>query len=290
MRKPLKPINQIFQWLAAATFGLAAFFALKNFWWQIFAPAPANEISSPAKIIRNPFAGLDLEARAALVFAPDENKILFAKNAGAPLPIASLAKVMMALAAETEFERGKPIQFNGHTWRLANLINYTLVSSSNAAAAAIAAAGPNGHSLVATMNNLARTLDLTTTYFDNPTGLDLTNGDPGGVSSAMDLARLLTYILKNRPELITATRYPELEVVALDGIRYRVTNTNKMVSEIPGLLASKTGYTDAAAGSLIVIVDRGLNEPMVLIVLGSSFEGRFIDMEKLIAATYVYDY
>jgi len=293
MLTPLKPINQIFKWLAVAAFVLFVSLAVKDT-WLFFMPATSAAISNPGiSPKRNPFTDLNLEAKAALVFAPDVDKILFAHNADASLPIASLTKVMTALASEWTLGREGAVPFNGHPWQLGNLVNYTLISSSNAAAAAITAAAdrhsPN-QSLITTMNNLATTLDLTATHFDNTTGLDSIDGQAENVSSAKDIARLFTYVLKNQPTIITATRYPELEVVALDGIRYRVVNTNKIIGEIPGLLASKTGYTEAAQGNLVVITDRGLNEPIIFVILGSSLEGRFWDMKKLIAATYAYDY
>ena len=57
---------------------------------------------------------------------------------------------------------------------------------------------------------------------------------------------------------------------------------------IPGLLGGKTGYTNLAGGNLAVIYDAGLNHPIVVVVLGSTLEGRFGDVETLVDATYGY--
>jgi len=291
-----KPINRIYIWLAAAALGLFSILALEEMRPASISLMRVELETTQANSNRNYFANLGLEAKAAIVFAPDQNKILFAKNSDAPLPIASLTKIMTVLAAERTLAAPSPagevlVQFNDRSWPLSNLVDYALVLSSNTAAVAIAtAASTAGHPLVQTMNDLATELGLTKTHFENSTGLDLTSGEPGGVSSAIDLAHLFAYTLKNQSELLSATRYPEIEVAAADGIRYRIINTNKIIGGIPGLLASKTGYTEVAQGSLAVISNRGLNEPIIFIVLGSSYEGRFTDMQKLISAAYTYDY
>ncbi len=61
-----------------------------------------------------------------------------------------------------------------------------------------------------------------------------------------------------------------------------VKNTNEVVQNIDGLIASKTGYTDLSGGNLVVAFDAGLNHPIIVTVLGSSQEGRFSDTLKLI--------
>ncbi|HEY4524229.1 MAG TPA: hypothetical protein VJL36_00505 [Candidatus Paceibacterota bacterium] len=296
MPPTLQPINKIYEWLAAASTILFIVLAVWTADWSVFKFAAVPPASAPNLVGElnrpiDPFENLTLEAQAALVFYPDEQKAVFAKNADHPLPIASLTKIMTTLAATRVLPPEATVQFMDRPWRLANLTDYLLVSSSNAAAAALAAAAENNDQqdqLVAEMNAQAAALGLTTTHFNNPTGLDLADGEPGGVGSATDIAKLLVYILKYRPEMLAATRYREIELVSLDGSSYHLTNTNEIISEIPGLLASKTGYTAAARGNLAVIFDRGLNQPVVIVVLGSSVAGRFQDIKKLISATYDY--
>ena len=54
---------------------------------------------------------------------------------------------------------------------------------------------------------------------------------------------------------------------------------------MPGLLRSKTGFTDLAGGNLAVIFDAGMNHPVAIVVLGSTQSGRFTDVKTLMAAT-----
>ena len=56
------------------------------------------------------------------------------------------------------------------------------------------------------------------------------------------------------------------------------------MGNIAGVLASKTGYTTLAGGNLVVAFDAGLNHPVIVAVLGSSYNGRFSDVTTLIEA------
>lgn len=277
-----KPISSRYQWLA----GLAALFffflALTDFSRRAI-PAVEKNSSPPS----NPFSVLTLEASSTLVYGLNQKQILFAKNPDAQFPIASLTKVMTALVAAEVLPPETVINFIGRTWRLPMLVDYTLVSSSNAAAGAIARTAEEtiDESLVPRMNALARELGLDATRFDNTTGLDLSDGQPSGVSTARDLTRLFAGILQHRLELLAATSLAEFEPVAVDGTRYHLSNTNTAAREIPGLVASKTGYTTGAGGSLAVVFDRGLNQPIIIVLLGSTEQGRFQDLKKIWQAT-----
>ena len=68
---------------------------------------------------------------------------------------------------------------------------------------------------VSKMNEKAEELGLKQTYFTNESGLDdgITSG---GYGSAIDVSKLLGYILKNHPEILEATRYQTLNISSLD--------------------------------------------------------------------------
>jgi D-alanyl-D-alanine carboxypeptidase len=61
-------------------------------------------------------------------------------------------------------------------------------------------------------------------------------------------------------------------------------NTNEALEHLPGLIASKTGYTDLAGGNLAIVFDKGIGHHFVAVVLGSSRQGRFSDMRALMEA------
>ena len=66
---------------------------------------------------------------------------------------------------------------------------------------------------------------------------------------------------------------------------HHVINTNDLVDQIPGMIGSKTGYTDLAGGNLVLLVDIGIDHPIAIAVLGSTRDERFSDVKKLIDAT-----
>jgi len=65
-------------------------------------------------------------------------------------------------------------------------------------------------------------------------------------------------------------------------------NTNDSAESIPGLIGSKTGFTDLAGGNLVVAFEIEPGHVIVISVLGSDKEGRFQDVNKLYKATLNY--
>ncbi len=261
----------------------------------------------------NPFSSVSVLAKSAVVYDVNKDVVLYGKNEDKVLPLASVTKLMTALLAseamgknrnvaiskyalETEGDSGL---FANETWNIKKLIDFTLITSSNDGADAIATAVGgvfSNHSIehdyekedifVKMMNKKAKEIGLENTKYSNPTGLDEPMG--GGRGSAKDMSKLLTYIWENEPSVISETTIFETDFVSEDGFVHHAENTNKYVNEIPGILGSKTGYTDLAGGNLAIVYDAGMDHPVVVVVLGSTLEGRFDDVKKLVDATYEY--
>jgi len=274
--------------------------------------ASATEVAvaeaPPAPVFEAP----ELEAQAAVVYDLATDTELFAQNPEAQLPLASLTKIMTALTAretltgeeavvigeKTLKADGDGLLKTGDKWSLHSLLDWTLVRSSNDGAVAIASAweavaearGENATSsadFVAAMNARAKELGLTQTYFLNETGLDLNEEVSGAYGSARDMTRLFATAVREFPEAFEATRYRELVIDSPRG-SYKTKNTNSEVETIPGLIASKTGFTDLAGGNLVILFDAGPNHPIAISVLGSTQEGRLADVAKLVDATLLY--
>jgi D-alanyl-D-alanine carboxypeptidase len=88
----------------------------------------------------------------------------------------------------------------------------------------------------------------------------------------------MLYILNTHSELLEVTTKESLH---FNGTNLDFKNTNKLLEKLPLLLGGKTGFDDLAGGNLIVAVNKGLNHPIIIAVLGSSLEGRFKDVETL---------
>lgn len=272
------------------------------------SPAPVIvEVPKP-----DPFAGVLLEAEAAYVFDISTGKVLFARNEEAQLPLASVTKVMTALVASSlpntmlvdvtgsDLLSGNGGLSLGEEWSLKNLLDYTLVVSSNSGASAIAGAVGavmsnqegnanvrNEEVFVHEMNVTAKELGMSQTFYLNPSGLDIDEEFSGGYGSAKDMAILFDHILKTKPMLLETTSYDSLSFKSQNGVNHHAKNTNTIARSVPGLMASKTGYTLLANGNLVIAFNAGLMKPIVIAVLGSSQEGRFVDVEKLVSASII---
>lgn len=258
----------------------------------------------------NPFSDLTLTGHAAFVWDIAAHRKLFGKNEYERLPLASVTKMMTALVARETLTEDETIVITasdlaaegdsglriGERWAAKDIVALALISSSNDAAAAIArTAGerllPSATTSDAArqafarhMNEKARSIGLLDSAFRNETGLDLSISVTGGEGSARDIAMLYEYLWRKYPDLFAATAEPDTTFVSESGFVHRATNTNASVAHIPGIIGSKTGYTDLAGGNLAIITDIGFGRPVVIVVLGSTREGRFSDVESLRAA------
>ena len=162
-----------------------------------------------------------------------------------------------------------------------------MVASLNDGAAAIAyaTASSKNRSQSETLASAASALGLSQTYAVNGSGLDVNAAISGGYGSARNLAELAGALIKKAPTIAAATIQNTAQAISEGGTVFKVKNTDPMVDSIPGLLLSKTGYTDLAGGNLALVFDAGIGHPIAVIVLGSSMKARFTDGTALVAAT-----
>lgn len=250
------------------------------------------------KKIENPFQEIKIIAHSAIVKDLSTGEIIYEKNSDEVVPLASLTKIMTALVTElfnskkqmamisssAIQQEGDNFLRQGESFDIKKLISFMMVASSNDGAAAVAEAVQkiqDKEPFTDKMNEVARNIGMQNTYFFNETGLDENDNQAGALGSASDMTKLLEYTLRNHPEIFEATRKSVYSTYSDNGILHKATNTNSIISELPNLLASKTGYTDLAGGNLAVVIDPGLNKPVAIVVLGSTLEGRFEDVLKI---------
>ena len=274
---------------------------------MIIGSKSLNETGKAVVIeIPDAFQGISLEAKSVVVWDVVNDRELFSKNSDMPLPLASLTKVLTVVMANEKLNENQKIQITkedlepegdsqlvvGDTWQVKDLRDFTLITSSNDGAFALAAVmeAKNGSTevqFIKEMNNTASKIGLSNSRFFNEHGLDREADRGGAYGSAKDMAILFEYTLKNYPEVLEATRYKNLEFASMEK-RYSAENTNILVDKIPNLIASKTGFTDLAGGNLVIAFDAGLNHPIIISVLGSTEQGRFSDVLQLVEASIKY--
>lgn len=257
-----------------------------------------------AAVIPPVFEAPEIEAESAIVYDPNSQTVIYEKNASEQRVLASITKLMTALvsypfiAAEptrsVRIEKSDIAAYgdNGlvvdEVWQLDELVKFMLITSSNDAAMTIATSLMPYDEFIAAMNTKSQEIkaDL---VFTNPSGLDSDNKlIAGATGSARGVALLVAEILRHSPKALESTNIPNLTFKSESGVVHTAKNTNKAIADIPQLIGGKTGFTDLAGGNLAVIVNAGLNRPIIIAVLGSSLEGRFRDTEALASSTLRY--
>jgi D-alanyl-D-alanine carboxypeptidase len=240
------------------------------------------------------FENIDVKAKAYIVYDLVDKKIISSKNENDVLPLASIAKMMTAITALSHNATTTRITINSsstskrydlglkknQSWDLDELLKYTLIFSSNDGAQAIADGLGGSEPFISQMNIDAKLLGFNTFHFTHPAGLDI-NDKLGGVGSALEVAKLFEVALKRFPEILDATTKTRATVTASNGKIIGIPNTNQNIAQFFGVEASKTGFTDMAGGNLAVIVDITVGHPVVIVVLGSTYDERFTDVEIL---------
>lgn len=82
---------------------------------------------------------------------------------------------------------------------------------------------------------------------------------------------------ENYRDVFEYTKFDELDT---DG--GTITNTNQTTKNTFGIMASKTGFTYEAGGNLGVVVSPEPGQAYVIVVMQSTKEGRFVDMQKIV--------
>jgi D-alanyl-D-alanine carboxypeptidase (penicillin-binding protein 5/6) len=226
--------------------------------------------------------GPKLDARAWILIDPRDDSVLASKSPNKRLPIASTTKLMTAYlalkslkpsqmvtvppyhpSASAEVELGlRP----GERMRVRDLL-YGLLLPSASDAAETLAVGVAGSvpAFVQRMNQAAQQLGLTDTSYANPIGLD----DPDNYSSAHDLVKLASILLKNRL-FARIVNTPAATLQSGDHPR-TVTSRDTLLNSVPWINGVKTGHT---IGAGFVLVGSGTQDSTTLIsaVLGTPDE------------------
>lgn len=248
------------------------------------------------------FGTLTLTAESAYVYDFTTNQVLFDKNKTTLFPIASITKIM---TARTFLDMTKTFSLTvpniilstygdeglvaGEEWSVTDFIRMMLVSSSNDAAEALRVLTPHTD-FIKEMNLKALRLGLSRSHFLSATGLDTDDGEPTALSSAEDVTELLYTTYQAYPVIFESTTKQSDLFTSLSGISHELKNTNPVISLIPHILASKTGYTESAGGALVVLFQTDKGDIIGASVLHSTFTDRFTDIVQLVNATNTFSH
>jgi D-alanyl-D-alanine carboxypeptidase len=213
---------------------------------------------------------LKLPLKSGEVFDVRTGHVLWARNPGEIVPIASLTKMMTALVvvAHARDDATVPIsrtavKFTGSgigmlpvhkDVKLLTLLYGLLLPSGNDAAVALAqyVSGSQAR-FIGLMNAEARKLHLSCTHFTTVSGVI----DQGNHSCAPDLALLAHQVLKNRLLARIVASSSAVEPLPIKSGRVWLYNNNPLIrADYPGVDGVKTGYTTLAGECLVATAKR----------------------------------
>ena len=208
----------------------------------------------------------ELYARAAVLMDGDSGRVLYSKNGLEPLANASTTKILTCIIALENCDLEQTVEFSaraasapkvhlgaaaGKKFRMKDLISAMMLESFNDCAVAIAEQiGGSVEAFSGLMNDYARQIGCTDSYFLTPNGLDAEDGNGYHHTTANDLALIMRYCIRQSPKadlFLGITAEAEHSFSDLDGtMTYHCYNHNAFLNMMDGALSGKTGFTGKA--------------------------------------------
>ena len=255
-------------------------------------PGFAEDLVTPDGDLCPDGFALQQEECKAILFDLDRNKPVFCRNIYRKIYPASLTKIMtailtMEMSGMNEVVTMTPADFDleegaqtsalepGDVVTMDQLFHLLVLYSSNDAAMAIARTlAGSEEEFVRLMNERAKELGMTGTYFTNPTGLH----DPDMYTTAYDVYLMMrcAYGYQNYLNVSQMAEYTT-EITGESGMNRTIhhastdqylTNEHALPRGIR-ILASKTGTTDQAGSCLALIIQNEYGVPFVALVMGA---------------------
>ncbi len=245
--------------------GLAAFVLLFSLFISLCLPglAQAAEEGQP---------NITLYARSAVLMDAKSGRVLYEKNGYEHMPNASTTKIMTCIltlelgnledeVSVSSYAASMPkVRLGMRTddrFYLRDLLYSLMLESHNDSAVAIAEhiAG-SVEEFAKKMNQKAAELGCEDTYFITPNGLDAQN--EGGVhgTTAQDLAKIMSYCIKNE-QFLEITRTQNHQFTNVAGTKsYNCNNHNAFLQMMDGALSGKTGFTGNAGYCYVGALER----------------------------------
>jgi D-alanyl-D-alanine endopeptidase (penicillin-binding protein 7) len=236
---------------------------------------------------------LMLNSNVAFMLDQSSSKVLYEKNSGVALPIASITKLMTGLVVlesgqnmnemleiteddiDSEKHSFSKLQ-TGTKLARADLLRIALMSSENRAASALGRNYAGGlPAFVTAMNATAKTLGMTDTRYVDATGLSDQN-----VASARDLAKLVIAAL-GHPLLGQYSTTGAYEVDTGERV-LRYVNSNRLVNNADWEIGlQKTGYLSSAGGCLVMQTKIEDHRVVMVFLDAKRKRGRIDDASRL---------
>ena len=226
--------------------------------------------------------------------------VLAERDSDAPLPPASLTKIMTSFVAAHELAAGRislgdDVPISVKAWRtggsktfvregtevkLEDLLRGVIIQSGNDASVAVAEfIGGDEDGFANMMNGHAKELGMESTRFVNATGLP----DDGHHSSSRDLALLTAALIERFPDHYALYSERSFEYGGIEQ-----PNRNRLLWRDKSVDGVKTGLTDAAGYCLVASAQRDATRLIATVMGAATNDARFQDAQKLLAYGFRY--
>ena len=229
---------------------------------------------------------VEVNAMSYLSFLTNKSIVLAGKNTDDERHIASLTKLMTAVVVMENYSLDEKITISertvntfsttgelkqGESFSVQDFLYMMLIESSNDAAEALSEK-IGRDAFISLMNKKAIELDMKSTSYFNPSGLDF-EGENGNISSANDLKKLIIYILNNHPLIPQILSIPEMDLYYEGVFHHKIETTNILLNENSDYIWGKTGFTDKAKQCIVLVMkvpfSNNENSYIINIVLGA---------------------
>jgi D-alanyl-D-alanine carboxypeptidase (penicillin-binding protein 5/6) len=253
-------------------------------------PKAAVATASPA----NPTAGMETQAKHALILEAETGVVLLDKGGDERIPPASMSKIMTAYVVFSLLKEGRAaltdqLPVSERAWRLQgskmfvpidarisidDLIKGVIIQSGNDACVVLAEGlAGSEEAFVELMNQKAKEIGLKDSHFTNVSGLP----DPDHWMTARDLTTLAMRTIKDFPEY-----YHYYSQIDYEFNNIKQGNRNPLLYKNVGADGLKTGHTEEAGFSLTASVVRD-NRRIILVLNGlPTMKARAQESERLI--------
>lgn len=235
-----------------------------------------------------------ISSQVALVMDKNTNAVLYDLNSTQEVAPASTTKLMTALVALDIYKMDDVLEVpifctnvDGSkvglpykkSFTVENLLSALLIQSGADAACVLSNSNVKYMDFVTKMNDKAKELGMEKTSFTNPIGLDGVNFSH--YSTAKDLYTLAKKAVENE-KIAEIVSQKNKEIKSTDDkYSYNLTNTNKLLWEIPNTKGIKTGTT-LAAGEVLIYEYAETEKALDLIIIVMNSSDRFYDTKNLL--------
>ena len=257
--------------------------------------APAAKTRTASLHVEKPASQPRVKAKAMFCVERSSNTVVLAENESAPLPIASITKLLTAMVVIDQMDLNEVVETPadilevekhtvgirpGDLFKVKDLLHGMLIESGNDCAESLARAYPKGGrpAFIESMNRKAQELGLNQVKIYTPSGLDhkFTLGRKDNreilakkpnIATAEDVAMLAGHAFKY-PLIaeISSSKTYVMKSLNPKPHEYNLVNNDKLLRTNLPVAGAKTGFTNMAGKCIVALFKKNNKEHLVVVL------------------------